>query len=210
MSDPFYTFAFTALELAALDWVELEAASKLSFTEPQRATLLAALNRFLEQVGYQYHRPSAKAVQRQLQTIERHARGLAAALGDASELGQAATYEALPSSVTDPAALIRLLHDLSLCARAAKESLRGKAGRPPNEALPTLIRAWHAVYLDAGGTGRGCGWNELCDPPQFTGPLLALLEMGLHQAACPLGDTPLAQTIRIPRNTLAQAIKDAF
>src|SRR5215204_4015720 len=98
MSDLFYAVAFTALELAALDWVELEAASKLSFTEPQRAALLAALNRFLEQVGYQYHRPSAKAVQRQLHTIERQARSLAAALGDASELGQAATYEALPSS----------------------------------------------------------------------------------------------------------------
>jgi hypothetical protein len=197
-------------ELSALEWGELEAVSKLSFTEPQRAALLTALNRFLEQVGYQYHRPSAKAVQRQLQTIERHARSLAAALGDASELGQAATYEALPSSVTDPAALIRLLHDLSLGASAAEKSRGGRVGRPANEALPPLIRAWHAIYLAAGGTGRGCGWNELSDPPQFTGPLLDLLEMGLHQAACPLGDTPLAQAIRIPRTTLAQAIKDAF
>jgi hypothetical protein len=206
---PRYPFAACIMvpDVVDLDWPPLERAARLTFSEGQRAQLLKALNRFIADILWQQLTPSVKDVTRTLESIHKYADALSHLLRlrtsdkDQTNLHFAVLGE-LPVHL-DVHRLVRDLMALSVGTQVAITRIRQQAqrGRSRQESLRALIRAWHAVYRQAGGKAKGYSWSY---ESHYEGPFLDLLERGLAQAALAC---PAAQ---FPRSGLAQAIKSVI
>jgi hypothetical protein len=124
------------------------------------------------------------------------------------------------------------LYGLSLRGQAILKEMSAlhEPGRPERWALPTLIRAWHAVYIGAGGRGLGCYRYAAHKRAgeQYGGRFLELLNIALRHAAAIIawqerqaqqhGPSSvshakqrqalqqLLSSVRVPRVTLAKTI----
>jgi len=192
-------------ELSSLDWLSIEKIAGVTFTEPQRKTLLAALNTYLARFSLQQQLSHIKDLKLHLKKIKTHARTLRSLLGDGSGTAQTALFHTFPWDMAEPLALNRLLGEWALRAERYEGELSGKAGRPENLILAPLIRAWFAVYQEAGGK-RGCYWHT--HAKKYRGRFLDLLETAFLQASAQLCAPTVKQLspIRVPRAGLAQAI----
>ena len=192
--------------LSSLDWSSLEKIAGVTFTEPQRKTLLDALNRYLAGFFFQQQAPRIKALKAHLAKIETHARALRSLLADSSTMAQTVLFRILPSDVADPAAFIWVIGELGFKATAAKKELSGTPGRPENTSIAALIRAWLAVYREAGG-GTVCYWDHY--KKKYIGRFLDLLEVAFSQANAQLSSPTVKRPAVIPvtRGGLAQAIE---
>jgi hypothetical protein len=215
-----YTISFNAPELSALDWKQLERVSPLTFTETQRAQLLAALNKYLESLYRRHFMADTRVVRAHITRIQTHAKALvkdlrlpvkehrsSLELEHDSHVLEAVLGEIFPFDLVDPKTLARTLNQLDINATVwlgnqRKESQRGRA---PADGLRQLICAWHAVYRAAGGTRRGCSWNVQAS--KCKGPFLALLVVALRQAASSPEHSLPPEWVRIPRNRLGDEIR---
>jgi hypothetical protein len=201
------------LSRADFNWTHLQKLAKLTFSNCHQETLLAHFNRFLEDLAREQGSPGEEEVRRLLEGYATSAGDLARLMWDRSAAGETALGYATIHYLGD---LASLRHTLTVIARDASETLKAlprKAGRPKQKALHDLIRAWHGIYLEAGGTGPGCSWSDT--KGKFVGKFLFLLHLACRQAAQVLTrrNAPIAQVICRScrkRNALALSIKKAL
>jgi hypothetical protein len=216
------------ISITDLNWEQLEEASRLRLTVPQRSQLVKSLNTFVMERTIDELDPSTPAVRRRLQDLGRYAQTLAQWLNDGSPLGTTAMNLGFPFQRVDPNTLIQALWDLVLGAKVGLNDLsdlRANAGHPDrNTALDPLIRDWYRIYRQAGGRGKGC-YKDV-DSRKYCGRFLDLLHEALEQTATILtAKDPceslsltlqrkqervmrhLRKMIHIPRVTLAKRIE---
>jgi hypothetical protein len=143
------------LSQADFNWTCLQKLAKLTFSNCHRQTLLAHFNTFLTDFAREQGSPHEEDVRELLEGYKMSAGALARLMWNRSAAGETALSYAFIHYLGD---LASLRHTLTVVARDASETLKalpGKAGRPKKKALHDLIRAWHAIYLEAGGTGLG-------------------------------------------------------
>jgi hypothetical protein len=216
-----YTISFNSPDLSTLDWTRLERVSRLTFTETQRAQLLAALNKYLESLYRRHFMADTRAVRAHITRMQAHAKALVKDLRHqvketmsreqiehGSHVLEAVLGEIFPFELVDPKTLDRALNQLALNATVWLENQHKESqpGRAPADGLRQLICAWHAVYREAGGTRRGCSWNVQAS--KCKGPFLALLVVALRQAACSPEHSLPPEWVRIPRNRLGDKIRE--
>jgi hypothetical protein len=129
--------------------------------------------------------PAVPAVRRQLQDLGHYAETLARGLSDDSPVGTTAMNLGFPFGQVDPTTLIQALQCLKLATKVGLKDLNdlpATAGHPDrSKALDPLIYAWHGIYRQAGGRGRGC-YKDI-DSRTYRGRFLDLLDEALAQAA---------------------------
>jgi hypothetical protein len=195
-------------------WERLERASGLTFTESQRTALVGTMHRYLRYLEMQRAAAETKDVRRRLEGIHRHASALVDLLrlhiknapSDDYEINlNQAVWGSLDINI-DPNIYIRLLIQLRLAGTKALTRLReeGQPGREDKTALDTTIRAWHDVYTQAGGVGRGC--TRSGGSSQAKGPFLDLIDGAFQQLLASQRDSPLQHDIPPNRDALAQRI----
>jgi hypothetical protein len=168
-----------------LNWEQLEQASRLGLTAPQRSQLVKSLNAFVMERTRDELAPSMPAVRCRLQDLGRYAQTLARLLNDDSTVGSTAMSYGFPFEQVNPTTLIRDLWLLDLTTKMGLNhlaDLKANAGHPDRRrALDPLIRAWHGIYRQAGGRGRGC-YKDV-DSRTYRGRFLDLLDKAMEQAA---------------------------
>jgi hypothetical protein len=173
------------ISIQELDWEQLEQASGLHFTSSQRSQLLKTLNAFVEARWWAELSPETPAVRRRLNNQGRYVRTLARWLSDDSPLGTTVLALSFPFERVDHRALEQALWLLDLCTKAGLNRLSdlgANSGRPDkNGPLEPLIKAWHVIYRQAGGRGKGC-YKDI-DSRTYRGRFLDLLDNALTQAA---------------------------
>jgi hypothetical protein len=215
-----FTSVFNVPELPDLSWEPLESASELTFTEPQRAKLLAALNRYLEHLARQEATALMRDVIRQIRKFPKPAETLAELLrlhlsnapSDERQMNRqtAVLGEIFPFDLVDPQTLARVLSQLALNARLALERLHEESerGRPRKDVLRVMIQAWHAIYIQAGGSGPGC--TRSGGSSKAKGPLLDLIDGAFQQVRTSLQGSLPAEAMPPTRDALAQRILAAL
>jgi hypothetical protein len=68
-----FSVSYMAPEIRDFTWEPLESASALTFTDPQRAALVIAMNRYLVCRAEQYATPNMKVVKDRYKRIHKHA-----------------------------------------------------------------------------------------------------------------------------------------
>jgi hypothetical protein len=173
-----------------VDWDRLERAAKLPFTQEQRYDLLKALDSFLTESVRQSSSPSVKAFRQWVGDTKGAAQELASRLAVPPPEGETALAMTIRWERPDQDLLRRLRDDLYLLSLRLQAVLNEtaephKPGRPERWALPPLIRSWHAIYVEAGGRGRGC-YRSPADQragKQYAGRFLDFLNLALRHAA---------------------------
>jgi hypothetical protein len=117
--------------------------------------------------------------------LGRYARTLARWLSDDSPVGTTVLALSFPYEQVDYGTLKQALWLLDLGTKVGLNHLSdlgANSGRPDkNKALEPLIKAWHVIYRQAGGPGRGCYKDKYFRT--FRGRFLDLLDKALTQAA---------------------------
>jgi hypothetical protein len=200
------------------NWESLEHASGLSFTAPQRAALIAAMHRYLRHLTFQRTGVRMKDVKQQCERIHKHADALVQLLSlhtknapsdeDQINLHQA-IFSFFPYDI-DSNTYVRLLIHLDLGAKKALIRLgeEGQPGRQDKEGLDVAIRAWHAIYLDAGGSGLGC--TRSGGSSYTKGPFLDLIDEAFQQIITKFSESPIKDDKPPSRDALAQRILAAL
>jgi hypothetical protein len=210
-------------EFHDLNWACLEHCSGLRFTAPQRERLLNTLNRHLENLTWYHQTPETKDVTRKIQKLETRLADLKSELLlhltsdlsgeqiDAREQMQSAVLgETFPFELVDPEAFIRVLIEFHLKAQMALNRLPKEPadGRTTHEGLRAMIRQWHAVYIEAGGSGKGC--TRSGGAKQSKGPLLDMIDAALgFVRRSPQVHLP-KEAFSMSRDALAQQILKAL
>jgi hypothetical protein len=200
------------------NWEALENASGLTFTQPQRAVLVAAMHRYLRNLREERTSARPKDVKHRCDRIHKHARALVNLLSlhvknapsDDYEINlNQAVFSLFPLNI-DRDLYIRLLIQLDLGARVALRRLReeGQPGRQDKECLEAIIRAWHVVYKQAGG--KATGYTRSGSASKATGPSLDLIDLALQQVVTRSPDSPIKDDIPPTRDALAQRIRAAL
>jgi hypothetical protein len=200
------------------NWESLERASGLTFTEPQRDRLIGAMDRYLRHLTLQRVMVPTKDVKQLCERIAKQARALRQLLSvhlknapsDEYQINlHQATFSLFPYNINDEIYRHALM-ELEFGAKRALKTLReqGQPGRQDKEGLDVTIRAWHAVYRDAGGIGFGCTRSGYARKAQ--GPFLDLMDTALQQVIDTTPDTPLAADKPPSRDALAQRILSAL
>jgi hypothetical protein len=184
-------------ELHDLNWACLEHCAGLQFTAPQRERLLKALNRYLENLSWYHQTPETRDVTRKIQTFQTALAALRREVllhltsdlsGDQmnaqDNLHSAVLGETFPFELVDPTTFTHVLTEWNLKAQMVLKRLPKEPadGRTPHNGLRAMIRAWHAVYLEAGGQGKGCTRSGGAKEPKSKGPLLDLIHTALEFA----------------------------
>jgi hypothetical protein len=203
------------------NWEPLERASGLTFTEPQRDRLIDAMHRYLRQLTLQRVMVPTKDVKQQCERIYKQAYTLRQLLSlrlknapsDEYQINlQQAVFSLFPYPV-DRDAYVHALIELEVGAKQALRSLReqGQPGRQDKEGLDVMIRAWQAVYREAGGIGSGCTRSGGADnKAKARGPFLDLLHVAFQQILAQAPHSPLKDDIPPTRDALAQRILSAL
>jgi hypothetical protein len=206
--------SYNAPDIPDLDWAVLESVSALTFTEPQRTILIKALHRYLVNRAEYQATSSMKDVQRRLTQIHTHATALKDLLRlhhtDKSDVDEQmnllqAVFGQFPIWMDRNT----LLHQLIILVKNTEVTLKdlckvGQRGRPRQESLRVMIKAWYTVYREAGGRGVGCWWSV--DSSEFQGPFLELLYDAQKQVANTFGEVPFFKTFLPSKDALAQMI----
>jgi hypothetical protein len=87
-------------------------------------------------------------------------------------------------------------------------SKEGKPGRQDKEELDAMIRAWHTIYLDAGGSGLGCIRSG--GSSHAKGPFLDLIDEAFKQVITSFPQSPIKDDKPPSRDALAQRIVAAL
>jgi hypothetical protein len=212
-------------ELHDLNWACLERCAGLRFTAPQRERLLKALNRYLENLSWYHQTPETRDVTRKIQTLQTALADLQREVllhltsdlsGDQlnaqDNLHSAVLGETFPFELVDPTTFTYVLTEWNLNAQKRLKDLPKEPadGRTPHNGLRAMIRAWHAVYLEAGGSGKGCTRSGGAKELKSKGPLLDLI-------AAAIGFARRSPQVRLPeeafsmtRDALAQQIIKAL
>jgi hypothetical protein len=116
-----------------------------------------------------------------------------------------ATFSLFPRHIDDEI-YIHALIELEAGAKQALRSLReqGQPGRQDKEGLDVTIRAWHAVYREAGGSEPGCTRSGGANKAR--GPFLDLLDAAFQQILAQAPQSPLKDDLPPTRDALAQRI----
>jgi hypothetical protein len=184
-------------ELHDLNWACLEHCAGLQFTAPQRERLLKALNRYLENLSWYHQTPETRDVTRKIHTLQPALAHLEREVllpltsdlsGDQinaqGNLHAAVLDETFPFELMDPTRFIHVLTQWNLNAQTKLKRLPKKpaGGRTPHNGLRAMIRVWHAVYIEAGGKGKGCTRIGYTKPPTLKGPFWDLIHTALECA----------------------------
>jgi hypothetical protein len=204
-------------ELHDLNWTCLEHCAGLRFTAPQRERLLKALNHYLENLSWYYQTPETRDVTRKIHTLQTALAALQREVlrhlpsdlsGDQmnaqDHLHSAVLGETFPFELVDPSTFIHVLIAWNLKAQQVLKRLPKEPadGRTPHHGLCAMIRAWHAVYLEAGGKGKGCTRSGGAKEPTSKGPLLDVIDAALECAR----NSP---QVRLPREAFSMS-RDAL
>jgi hypothetical protein len=212
-------------ELPDLNWACLERCSGLRFTAPQRERLLNTLNRYLENLSWYHQTPEMRDVTRKIQTLQTCLADLQREMllhlpsdlsGDQvnaqENLQSAVLGETFPFERVDPTTFTDVLIEFNLNAQKALKRLPKEPadGRTPHNGLRAMIRAWHAIYIEAGGSGKGCTRSGGAKEPKSKGPLLDLIDAALRFARrSPQVRLP-EEAFPMSRDALAQQIIKAL
>ena len=173
-------FSTVTWAVERLDWPPIESAAGVTFTPDRRKRLVEALDTYFAVASQETMRPKAKDVNRRLDDIERHARGLAAALDTRTTAGEVAVGAVWQwGTGSDPAAVRAWLHRLAVVA--GHHLSDGKSGRHFKDAPRGLVKTAQSIWHDAGGKGRGCHWCDKDD--EYYGPLLDMIMEMIAQVA---------------------------
>lgn len=200
------------------NWERLERASGLTFTESQRDRLIYAMHRCLGRLTGQSVAARTKDVKRKLERIAKQAHALRQTLSYRLTNGPSDDYQinlhyaafSLFPHYIDENVCIHQLLALEVGAKQALRSLReqGQRGRQDKEELDVMIRAWHAVYREAGGPGLGCTRSGYAkeDAKKARGPFLDLVYTACQQALAQAPYRTLSGDLPPTRDALAQRI----
>jgi hypothetical protein len=211
---PFPT-SYQAPHIPDLNWTPLESVSGLTFTDPQRAALVKAMNDYLTCLAEVYAVPTMRAVRKRCEDIHKHASALAPLLrlhltnDTRDNEAQITLLQAVFGLFPIHQDRNSLSREITYLARNTAEVLKGlcragQPGRQRQEELRRMIRAWHVVYREAGGTGLGCWWSV--NSSQHEGPFLELLDAALLQAEMASRGGLPAKKVHGSRHGLAQMI----
>jgi hypothetical protein len=197
------------------NWESLEHASSLTFTEPQRTILIDTMHRYLRYLTFQSTTVPIKDIKQRCERIHKHARALSNLLmlhptndsrdNDRQINFHQAVFRLFPYDI-DSNTYVRLLMYLDLGAKKAliRIGKEGQPGRQDKEGLDVTIRAWHAIYLEAGGSGLGC--TRSGGSKKARGPFLDLINEAFRQGIRSAPDSPLQGDIPPSPDALAQRI----
>jgi hypothetical protein len=200
------------------NWEPLERAAGLTFTEPQRAELIRAMHYYIGRLTSQSVAATTKDVKQRCERIYTRTRALRQALSFSPKLASNAEYQhnlqfavcsQFPETIDFDAyihALVRLEGGAKLALRRVRE--QGQTGRQDKEHLDDMVRAWHAVYRDAGGSGLG--YTRSGGAKKAQGPFLDLVDTALQQVIATTPNTPLKADMPPNRDALAQRIRAAL
>jgi hypothetical protein len=214
MPRTFFGGTFMIPDPPAFNWEPLESASGLTFTESQRTRLIDTMHRYLRHLTIERATVHMKDVKQQCDRIYKHAYALRQLLSlhiknapsDEYQISlHYAVFSLFPHDINSNT-YVRLLLDLEFCAQKALIGLRkqGQRGRQDKEGLDVTIRAWHILYLEAGGSGLGC--TRSGGSNKARGPFLDFIDTAFQQVITNTPNTPLKDDIPPTRDALAQRI----
>jgi hypothetical protein len=218
MPRSFFGGSYMVPDAPNFNWESLESASGLNFTETQRAILVEAMHHYLRYLTAQHTAAQMKDVKHRCEGILKHTRALEDLLrlniknvpSDDYEINlNQAVFSLFPINI-DRNTYTRLLIQLRLGATMALTRLHkeGLPGRPDKEGLDVTIRAWHAVYLEAGGSGLGC--TRSGGSKKAKGPFLDLINEAFHQVIASSPHSPVKDDKPPTKDALAQRILAAL
>lgn len=168
-------FSTVTWTVEGLDWPPIESAAGVTFTPDRRKRLVEALDTYFTAKSFETMRPAAKDVDRRLDAIAHHAKGLADALGTQTTAREVAVGAVWPwSAAPEPTAVQAFLRRLAVSAKY--HTADGKPGRPCKHAVRELVITARSIWHDAGGKGSGGSWDDADET--VNGPLLdTIMEM---------------------------------
>ena len=175
------------------DWLPIDEAAGVSFSEVHREKLAESISRYLLNLAFEKNEPAAEDLRKQFQAITRNAEELADTLAAITTSRQAALNAIWPwGHAPDPSVVRSLLRELAFNSELCLRNAAGRKGRRPLAALRQLFLDVQSIWHDAGGDGWGCYWHEA--QSEFTGKMVKLLEALVGQV--PDAELPKSRTIK--------------